>query len=159
MADQPRRIKSDNAPRDAGFSEHVIWEKPDGTLYEKKPRAEGWTPYTEPAAVKAPAPERKVAEGANVNLQGGRQEWNQEGNELREQRRGEEAAAKAKATEKYAPWLLHDSKSKLSLGDASTVQRMMRDDNITKEEAEKKLKWMRDTGGTTTKDAAKAMSR
>lgn len=70
----------------------------------------------------------------------------------------EKAQDKLKTTEAVAPWLLHDPKSTLSLGDASTVARMQRDEGLSKAEAERKLKWQKDmkkTGVTAGQAAAR----
>ena len=56
----------------------------------------------------------------------------------------EEAANKAKDTEKLAPWLLHTPKSTLGLGDTAAVARMQREEGLSKADAEKKLKWQKD---------------
>jgi hypothetical protein len=56
----------------------------------------------------------------------------------------EEASKDAEHMEVIAPWMLREPTSSLSLGDASAVQRIMREEKLPRAEAERKVRWQRD---------------
>jgi len=78
------------------------------------------------------------------------------------ERRKAETAEKGQthlaATEKFAPWLTHNAKSSLSLGDAAEVGRLQREEGMSKADAEKKVKWKKDmrASGITAGEASAA---